>query len=281
MTNQNDLGIMGKYIQSRPKALNIHTLINSLYPSQYAFTPFQSATIIQQKEFPDISFYQGLVDWVKLRSKTDAVIIRVGQNLWEDEQFERNYAQAKLQDMLRGLYWFFDDRISPKAQADKFFSIVGNTDLPEMEIWADWERTYGGKYSSIASVVEFMKYLEQYYPRCIVGTYTGYYWMRERSNPILHATQYSFMGAHPLWESWYTNNPANVKTPLPWSALLLWQKGTPVLDYGQQTKEIDMNVINLTIEQFYKRYKKDVQPIPSGIHIRITRGIDTLFDTDL
>jgi len=280
MTNQSDLGTMGSNIQRQPGTVNINTIINSLYLDRYAFTPFQSAIIIQQKEFPDVSFYQGRMDWAKFRSKTDAVIIRVGQNLWEDEQFDRNYSQAKLQEILRGLYWFYDDRITPRAQADKFFSIVGNNDLPEMEIWTDWEKTYGGRYSSISHVVEFTACLEQYYPTCTVGTYSGYYWIREHSNPITNASQYRFLGDRPLWEAWYTDNPANVKIPLPWLSLLVWQKGTPVLDYGQETKEIDMNVINLTLEQFYQRYRNVPPPAHEPIHIVLTRGDDTLLDQE-
>ena len=71
--------------------------------------------MIQQVEFPDVSFWQGVIDWRKMGS---AVIIRAGQNVWVDTKFETNRTEAVARGMAWGVYWFYDDRVSPGAQAD-------------------------------------------------------------------------------------------------------------------------------------------------------------------
>ena len=54
--------------------------------------------MIQQVEFPDVSFWQGVIDWRKMGS---AVIIRAGQNVWVDTKFETNRTEA----VARGMAW--------------------------------------------------------------------------------------------------------------------------------------------------------------------------------
>lgn len=245
--------------------LNLHSFINDFWLPRYAFTPTQSAVIVGSKQIPDVSFYQGVIDWDKMRAKTDAVIIRAGQNIWVDPQFSPNYKAAKARNMLRGVYWFFDDRKSPREQADLLISLIKD-DLPEMEIWADWERTYNGAYSGLANVVAFMQYIEQALPSIKIGCYTGYYWFKDHSNAVTNASQYNYLKTKPLWLAWYTNNASIVLIPKPWDKLLLWQYGTPILgaSYGVETAEIDMNIPNLTGAEFYARYGQTSEPPPIG-----------------
>ena len=255
---------MGHFIKSYIPQANINRFINDVVTTpRYAFSVERSIVIVGQKEFPDVSFYQKLIDWDQMRAKTDTVIIRSGQNLWDDPQFVRNYSEAKARSMKRGIYRFYDDRVSPGKQAELLINQVKN-DMPEMEIWADWENTYGGAYGGLGNVVAFMQAIEAALPTAKVGMYTGYYWFREHSNAITNANQYNYLKTKPLWLAWYTNNPEIVLIPAPWTSLLLWQRGTPVLDYGQETAEIDMNVVNLTNDQFYQRYGGTVTPPPDG-----------------
>ena len=59
---------------------------------------------------PDISFYQDDnetpqgVDFVKMRTVTDWVIIRAGQNTWIDPDFKTNWTNAKAAGLRRGSY---------------------------------------------------------------------------------------------------------------------------------------------------------------------------------
>src|SRR5688572_16627715 len=101
-----------------------------------------------------------------------------------------------------------------------------------------------------------MQEIERRRPQIICGLYTGYYWFRANSNPITHASQYNYLKDKPLWLAWYTDDPADVLIPAPWTRLTWWQYGTPVEDYGQEgTFEIDKNFYNGTLTEFYERYK--------------------------
>jgi GH25 family lysozyme M1 (1,4-beta-N-acetylmuramidase) len=243
----------------RPRR-NIHRVINSLLGSAVvAFPP--SAVIAQQKKIPDVSFWQGLIDWNVMRSKTDAVIIRAGQNKWVDTMFLVNYKAALLRGMLRGVYFFYDDRVSPGEQLATLIAALGD-DLPEMEIWVDWERLYGGSFGGLRNVVAFMQAIERQYPSVRVGLYTGYYFFSENSNAVTNWSQYQYLKDRPLWLAWYADASA-VRIPAPWSALAYWQFGTPAVDYGQSSAEIDMNFYNGTVEEFYSLYSGGVIEPPT------------------
>ena len=244
-----------------PHSPTIHTAINYLVTRpKKAFTPF--AFITTEKDVPDVSFYQGNINFDTMESKTDTLIIRSGQRTWVDEKFERNYGESKRRGMLRGIYDFYDDTVSPRTHVDRIINTIG-TDLPEMEIYIDWERTYGGQFRGLPNVVATMQSLEDRLSTVTAGLYTGYYWFRANSNPITNASQYNYLKTKPLWLAWYTNNPLDVLIPAPWTELTWWQYGTPEEDYGQESREIDKNYFNGTVQDFYARYSVVPSP-PTG-----------------
>ncbi len=79
----------------------------------------------------DISHYQERVNWEKLRNASmgDAPVSFVfikateGEKLFDDN-FNRNFANAKRNDIIRGAYHFFVPGISPRKQADFYLSIA-------------------------------------------------------------------------------------------------------------------------------------------------------------
>jgi hypothetical protein len=170
--------------------------------------------------------------------------------------------------MKRGSYFFYDDRISPGKQAELWASLLRD-DYPEMQIWADWENTYGGAYGGLANVVAFMQRVEQLLPGVKIGLYTGYFWFRGNSNAVTNASQYTYLKTRPLFLAWYTNNAANVLVPQPWSSIFLWQFGTPSEGhaYGVGSAEIDMSYINMTEADFQIRYGGVVVPPGGGVQI--------------
>lgn len=249
-----DEAVMGEFLRVYEPERNVHTLVNGMLTKpSYAFTPEQTAVVIQQKKIPDWSFYQGDVDYAKMSALTNAGVIRAGQNLWVDTQWHKNWAGAKTKGMKRGAYWFYDDRIDPGRQADKFIELL-RADPPEMEVWCDWENSYGGAFGNLRDVVAFMERVEAVGFK--IGIYTGYYWFIAHSNPITHASQYNWLKTRPLWLAWYTTNASIVLIPAPWSELFMWQFGTPAVgyEYGCATIELDMNYINMTENQFAIRY---------------------------
>ncbi|MBO7137496.1 MAG: glycoside hydrolase family 25 protein [Bacteroidaceae bacterium] len=79
----------------------------------------------------DISHYQGRINWEKLRNASignapvSFVFIKAteGEKLLDDN-FNRNFANAKRNDLLRGAYHFFVPGINPRKQADYYLSIA-------------------------------------------------------------------------------------------------------------------------------------------------------------
>ena len=79
----------------------------------------------------DISHYQEQVNWGQLRNASigDASVSFVfikateGETLFDDN-FNRNFANAKQNDIIRGAYHFFVPGIDPRRQADFFLKIV-------------------------------------------------------------------------------------------------------------------------------------------------------------
>lgn len=260
-----DLATMGQFLRAMPQkyVLNFNSFIHGFYSPRYVFAP--TAAIVQQKKYPDVSFYQGVIQWDLMRGMTDAVIIRAGQNNWVDTQFVRNWAEARARGTLRGVYWFYDGRRSPTDQADLLVSLIKN-DPPEMDIIFDWETNYGGAYEGIKNVVAMMKRVEALMAGKYVAMYTGYYWFIQNSNPLTHAAEYAYLKTKGLHLAWYTNDASLVKVPPPWNSLFLWQFGTPAegAAYGCAIPNIDMNYFNGTLSEFTARYGVSTTPPPPG-----------------
>lgn len=204
----------------------------------------------------DISFWQDddytqyKVDFVAMKyNGGDGVILRAGQNTWNDPDFEDYARNADKINFPWGAYWFYDSRSNPIFQADKFCDLVQSVGTPKLGLWGDYEEKYGGVYGGERNYLTFLERIRQRFPNTLVGVYTGpSYW-------IEHTTQDfrpSFKD-YPLWIANYdVSSPA---IPSPWTQYVLWQytdKGDGYL-YGAESSRIDMNIFRGTLDD-YKRY---------------------------
>lgn len=230
-------GHMGRYLRDYKPRTTVHSVVNRLYMGAEAVSVVRAS--LRREIFADVSFWQGLIDWRKMREKSRKVIIRAGQNLWRDIRFTYNWIEAGRVGMHRSVYFFYDGRVSPSAQLSTLKSAL-NGDIP-LEIWVDWEHNYSGAHEGLRNVVAFMQAIEAEWGAGInVGLYTGFYWFTENSNPIWNAAQYKYLSTHSLWLAWYGGTP---KIPAPWTAMRYHQFDTPAvgLEWGVETKEIDLN----------------------------------------
>lgn len=277
MTQQNYLG---EFLHEKPK-LTIHTVLNHFLTRPNKFQ-LRTAFIVKEIQFPDVSFYQEEIDYGIMSTKTKSIIIRTGQGTWKDNQFERNYAEAKRTGLLVGVYWFYDGRTSPADQAELLISLLQGKKL-ELGVYIDWEHNYGGRWEGLPNVVAMMQLVEELLSPDIakeIGLYTGYYFFRANSNPLTNAGQYSYLKNKPLWLAWYTSDSMIVLIPAPWTVITIWQYGTPVLQWGQATAEIDMNFFNGTKEEFYLRYGGSEMQIIKGTvkqNVFLRKGAGTSF----
>ncbi len=209
----------------------------------------------------DVSFYQDSnttpqqIDFSKMVDQgASFVIVRAGQNLWVDPDFAYNWSHADA--LPRGAYWFYDDRVSPEQQADLCCSLF--TDRPELEVWLDLEKDYGGAYAGYQNWKRFIERFRKNLPDVKIGIYTGYYYISGK----IPLAEFAYFAQFPLWIAWYTTDPSVVKIPAPWTSCLYWQWGTPAwgIAWGCESVEIDMNKFNGTLEDFQRRYNI----IPTG-----------------
>lgn len=193
--------------------------------------------------FPDVSRWQLDINFDVMRTKTNYIILKSSQANYADPKITRNISESNRVGLPYGLYHFYDDRFSPSVQAETFARLSSGA----VELWCDWESTYGGQYKSIRDVVAFMERVEDLTGK-EVGMYTGYYWFVDNSTYVT-AAQFRYLSERPLWLAWYTNDHTpkeieRVKIPKPWVEMEIWQYGTPAIGYemGAQTAEIDMNL---------------------------------------
>jgi len=214
---------------------------------------------MQKVIIPDISFWQDDpttplgVDFEVMRTQTPAVIIRAGQNLWKDNEFDISWKNAKEAGLLRGSYWFYDSRANPKRQAEKYVEVLGN-DSGEMEMWCDFEDRYGGDFGGQQNWYDFMERIKVLLPNKQLGVYTGYYYWLEHITP-----KNKYFAQYPLWLAWYNPNPPLI--PKDWKNWLYWQytDNGDGKKYGVESLNIDLNYFNGTEEDFKNRYTVPIQ----------------------
>jgi len=220
------------------------------------------AVILMEVIFPDVSFYQKIIDFIKMKAAgAMGVIIRAGQNSWVDAFWFENWSKARVAGLPRGSYWFYDSRKPPKEQAQIWASLLMDDD-GEMEHAFDLEENYGGAYTGWQYWYDFLVEFQRLtgLPDDRIAIYTGYYyWLEHGPNPVTEAASNQWFGRFSLWIAWYTDNPANVRIPKPWTSARHWQKGTLAVGakFGVQTAEIDMNNANMTTAQFIQKYGGD------------------------
>jgi GH25 family lysozyme M1 (1,4-beta-N-acetylmuramidase)/uncharacterized protein YgiM (DUF1202 family) len=212
---------------------------------------------------PDVSFYQDKaetpeqIDFVKMKKSADFVIIRAGQNLWPDPDFEYNWAEAKKAGLPRGSYWFYDSRADPKRQAEMWVDLLDG-DLGELPLFADFEDAYGGQYTGWRSWYTHLERLKELVGDKEISIYTAfYYWRDNAPSATTQKDSLEYFHQYPLWIANYGVSQPSV--PKPWAPdeWTFWQF-TEVGDgelYGVESKGIDLNYFNGDVETLRQRYE--------------------------
>jgi lysozyme len=202
---------------------------------------------------PDVSFYQDDptnatgINFAKMAANAGYVIIRAGQNTWEDKKFDISWAASKGL-IPRGSYWFYDSRIDPKVQANKYISCFADPqDLGELPLWCDFEDTYGGPFGTWRHWYDFIEELKRLAPGKAIGIYTAYYyWVERTPKHLITPAQLEYFKQYPLWIANYGVDAPLVPKPWGTNDWTLWQitdNGDGSL-YGVESKNIDLNYFN-------------------------------------
>lgn len=219
---------------------------------------------------PDVSFYQDDpqtpqgINFIKMRESAYYVIVRAGQNLWGDRDFKVNWREAKAAGLPRGSYWFYDSRIDPKIQAEKWVSMFDGGDFGELPMWGDFEDVYNGPFKGWKHWYNFLERVKELIPTGKeIGVYTGYYYWRENTAGVgIPNASLNYFKQYPLWIANY--GAASPLIPQPWDTWTLWQftdngDGTA---YGVESLNIDLNYFNGDVNALRQRFGLSNTPLP-------------------
>ena len=217
---------------------------------------------------PDVSFWQDdpttsiAINFEVMKTQTKACIIRAGQNTWEDIAFDISWEAAKQAGLLRGSYWFYDSRVSPKVQAQKYVScFVDQNDLGELPLWCDFEDNYNGVFTGWKHWYTFIERLKVLAPDKQIGIYTGYYyWLDHTASASIASKDY--FKQYPLWIARY--NATEPLIPYPWTDWMLWQytDNGAGAKYGVESKNIDLNEFNGDEKKFEEVFGVSLDTLP-------------------
>jgi lysozyme len=208
---------------------------------------------------PDVSFYQddpstarGIHFNVMRNAGARYVIIRAGQNRWNDRDIVKNWRAAKEAGLLRGSYWFYDSRVDPKDQADLWTALMQD-DPGELPLWCDFEDNYGGAFKGWKHWYNFMERIKVNIPGKELGVYTAYYyWLDNMVGAPLASIEY--FKQYPLWIARY--NASVPLIPKPWTEWMFWQytDNGDGPKYGVESGNIDLNYFNGDEKKFINRF---------------------------
>lgn len=194
------------------------------------------------------------IDFYKMKTKCDAVVLKCGQRNYKDPAFDIGWNNAKEAGLPRGSYWFCDKNESGKSQATLYWSYIKH-DIGEGILAADFEQ---GSWENWNELYNFISELQQLsgLPDEKIAVYTGYYYFME--NYPLKPESQKWFSKYPLWIASYTNDPSRVLIPPLWKKSFLWQYNTVVegLEAGVHSLEIDANYFNGTREEFRKYFSE-------------------------
>ena len=210
----------------------------------------------------DISFYQDLpetpqgVDFNKMKGAADFVIIRAGQNLWQDSDFRSNWTAAKGVGLPRGSYWFYDNRADPKSQAELWFQTLAE-DYGELPLFADIEHEIAGQYFGWRSWLDFLERMKSLVGDKEIGIYTSpNYWREHAPGSVTHSTDLEYFHRYTLWIAHYGVEVPRIPKPWDTEEWLFWQF-TSVGDgkaFGAESKGIDLNYFHGDPQLFQRRF---------------------------
>jgi len=181
-------------------------------------------------EGPDVSSYQGAIDWPKVRSEGNAgfAMAKATEGLtYTDSTFVTNWKGMKAAGIpIRGAYHFAHVPESATAQADHFTKAVGKIGTGEF-VTLDIEVTTtrlvaAGNWTETtqAAVATWcVDWAERVMINLGIGpnkvmVYTGAYFWNDNAGGS------SAMAVHPLWVAGYTSSPPTTKG---WGSWTFWQ----------------------------------------------------------
>lgn len=170
----------------------------------------------------DVSKHQGLIDWGKIPSDIEFVIIRAGYGVnTTDKYFEKNIKQALERGLKVGVYWFLYCLTEEEAikNAIGFDNVISPyKDKITMKVWCDYEYDsdrYSNECGHVQNNHSRTKIVEAFCNKMIaLGYDCGVY-----ANPDYLKRKFDDLSNYPLWLAYYSENEKTAKSYNPF----MWQ----------------------------------------------------------
>lgn len=249
----------------------------------------------------DISYGQGyppnfpVTDFWKAKDYgMSFAIMKAGQKDYADPSFKYNWPACK-GILPRHSYWYYDNEAPPKAQAEKYWSII-SSDFDGM-CWLDLEDRLAGNYGTWANWYDFLERLKAISSLSDddIGIYSNYWYMTEKFVGVPSSSK-QYFARYKFWMASYGSGiykPTyeSIITPAPWLTCLVLQSGTPAIGslVGVSSGDVDYDIFNGPMSEFVKYFKVPGAPLPQGepmfqvtassLNVRSSAGVTS--DNDL
>ena len=189
----------------------------------------------------DISSYQNQVDFNKLKTELDFVIIKATESIdYVNPLFSLHRKLANEAGLALGFYHFArpEEGHTPEEEADHFINTLGNLIQGEV-LYLDWEPNWGGNAGDYA--VRFLNHVSAHYN----GIKPLIYLNISLKNG--HDWSQVINGGYGLWLADYTNNePAH-----PWAVIALQQMNSST-QYPGVNGNVDADIFYGDVDTFHK-----------------------------
>ena len=165
----------------------------------------------------DVSTYQGNINWPRVaQTSVKFAIVRIGDGLGGDDQFENNWRGAREAGLIRGAYQFFRTLRDPDAMADIVIRAVGRLGPGDLPVVLDLEGASIQDQPGNVVAANARRWLDA----VEAGTgkrpiiYTGFYvWRDQVGDPDF--------SEYPLWIAAYVNHCPDISNH--WNRWTFWQ----------------------------------------------------------
>lgn len=201
-----------------------------------------------------------IVDFESFRANgVSGVIVKCGEANSIDRAFLAYIRAMEEVNMPYGVYWYYNNKYSPKNQANLFVkTLKDNRVSPKLGLWLDLEDRNVGNYEGWKNWYDFLSIIQSNFAGYRIGIYTGHYYFTEKLSSAPKSSL-NWFAQFPLWLAWYGEN---YKIPKPWTSWTLWQF-TDFLDgesFGAESKELDGNYFYGSLSEFNDFFGIDEKP---------------------
>jgi lysozyme len=209
--------------------------------------------------FPDISAWQGEVDWDVMASQTPVIILRAGYgNDGIDVRVKEYHAEARRRGLITQLYWYIKAGKDVQKHVESFSNICFelDPDLPPLFDCEYTEYTENVKTNTTNWLMKMVNTWEFLYNDPMIYTRASWWdyntvrsdWPKRHK---LHAAHYNLFVEEPdVPADW-----GNVNIPRPWTHWQYSADGNHMgAQFGVSSGSIDLNRYNGSVEDFEREF---------------------------